>query len=139
ILYDWNDTAHAIPAITLPALFEAQVERTPMATALVFEDASLSYVELNRRANQLAHHLIAQGVGPESLVGIALPRSFEMIVSLLGVLKAGAGGLPRASGDPHQRLVFMLTEAQPFCVLTDSAVAAQLSPNIPLLLLDDAS
>src|SRR6202035_5989995 len=91
ILVEWNDTAHSVPETTLPALFEAQVARTPDATALVFEATSLNYGELNVRANRLAHHLIAQGVGADMRVGIALERSVELVVAVLAVLKAGGG------------------------------------------------
>ena len=77
ILRDWNDTARAVPAATLPELFEAQAGSSPDATAVVFEDSSLSYAELNARANQLAHHLRALGVGPEVLVGLCVERSLE--------------------------------------------------------------
>jgi len=87
ILEDWNATDHAVPEVTLPALFEAQVAKTPDAIALVFEDQSLSYAELNARANRLAHQLIDLGVGPERLVALALPRSLEMVVGLLAILK----------------------------------------------------
>ena len=75
-------------------LIEQQVELTPDATALVFEDKQLTYQELNQRANQLAHYLIAQGIKPEGKVGIAVERSIEMVVSLLAVLKAGAAYVP---------------------------------------------
>ena len=94
ILFEWNDTARDLPQVTLPALFEAQVERSPEAIALVFEERTLSYAELNAQANRLAHLLIGRGVGPEDLVALALPRSTEMIVALLGILKAGAAYLP---------------------------------------------
>ena len=97
LLEAWNATAHAVPAATLPELFEQQVARTPEATALVFEDTALSYAELNARANRLAHLLIAHGIGPEDIVALALPRSIEMVVSLLGILKAGAAYLPARS------------------------------------------
>ena len=94
ILFEWNDTARDLPQITLPALFEAQVERSPEAIALVFEERTLSYAELNAQANRLAHLLIGRGVGPEDLVALALPRSIEMVVALLGILKAGAASAP---------------------------------------------
>src|SRR5882724_9996661 len=86
----------AVPmaAATVPGLFEAQVRRSPGACALVFEDACLSYAQLNARANQLAHYLIGQGIGPESRVALALPRSLEMVVALVGVLKSGAAYVP---------------------------------------------
>jgi non-ribosomal peptide synthetase component F len=109
ILLGWNDTTHPVPESTLPALFEQQAARTPDATALVFEDASLTYGELNARANQLAHHLIAQGVGPESFVALALPRSLELVVSLLGhpqgrrCLRAPGCGLPQGPPGLHAR------------------------------------
>ncbi|SFH65301.1 AMP-binding enzyme, partial [Methylobacterium phyllosphaerae] len=90
ILEEWNATAQALPeGMTLPGLFEAQVARTPEAVALVFEDQALTCGELDARANRLAHHLIARGVGPESIVAVALPRSLELVVGLLGILKAG--------------------------------------------------
>src|SRR5262249_15384765 len=94
ILHRWNDTAREIPETTLPELFEAQVQCTPNASAFFFEESSLSYEELNVRANRLAHLLIRFGIGPESVVAIALDRSTEMIVSLLAVLKSGAAYLP---------------------------------------------
>ncbi|HEV3075072.1 MAG TPA: condensation domain-containing protein, partial [Thermoanaerobaculia bacterium] len=94
LLEDWNATAHPVPEACLPALFEAQVARTPAAPALVYEDQRLSYAALNAAANRLAHHLIALGVGPESQVGLCLERSIEMVVALLGILKAGAAYLP---------------------------------------------
>jgi non-ribosomal peptide synthetase component F len=90
LLHGWNDTAVSVPESTLPELFEAQAERTPEAVAVVYEEQSLSYGELNRRANQLAHLLRERGVGPETIVGICIERSLEMVVGLLGILKAGA-------------------------------------------------
>ena len=101
-------TARDLPQVTLPALFEAQVERSPEAIALVFEESTLSYAELNAQANRLAHLLIGRGVGPENLVALALPRSIEMIVGLLGILKAGAAYLPLDPDYPVERLSYML-------------------------------
>ena len=89
ILVEWNDTACEVPHTTLPALFEAQVERSPEAIALLFEESTLTYAQLNAQANRLAHFLIGEGIGPENLVALALPRSIEMVVGLLGILKAG--------------------------------------------------
>ena len=92
-------------------LFEEQVERTPDAVAVVFEDQELTYRELNERANQLAHHLRRLGVGPETLVGLCLERSPELVVGILGILKAGGAYLPLDADYPPQRLEFMLTDA----------------------------
>ncbi|MCM2389955.1 non-ribosomal peptide synthetase, partial [Streptomyces albipurpureus] len=94
LLVEWNDTARDVPETVLPQLFETQVMATPDAIAVVFEDQQLTYRELNARANQLARYLISQGAGPEGLVGLALPRSAELIVTLLAVLKSGAGYVP---------------------------------------------
>ena len=94
VLRLWNQTTHEVPRSTLPQLFEAQVQRTPRATAVIFQERSLSYTELNQRANQLAHELIQRGIGPEDIVALALPRSLDLIVALLAVLKAGAAYLP---------------------------------------------
>ena len=94
LLVDWNATECEAAGATLPELFEAQVARSPEAVALVFEESKLSYAELNVRANRLAHLLISQGIGPEQLVAVALPRSFDMVTSLLGILKTGAAYLP---------------------------------------------
>ena len=93
-------------------LFEAQVERTPAAVAVVCAGQQLTYRELNERANQLAHHLRSLGVGPETLVGLCLERSLELVVGILGILKAGGAYVPLDADYPHQRLEFMLTDAQ---------------------------
>ena len=90
----WNDTARPIPDATIPELFAAQAARTPDAIALVCEDETLSYRELDQRANQLAHHLRSLGAGPETIVGLCVERSFDMVIALLGILKAGAAYLP---------------------------------------------
>ena len=122
VLEQWNDTVREVPQATLPVLFEAQVERTPDAIAVVFEEQTLTYRELNERANRLAHFLIAKGVGPEDLVGVAVPRSLEMVVSLLGILKAGAAYLPLDPEYPLERLRLMLDDAKPACVITSGQV-----------------
>jgi amino acid adenylation domain-containing protein len=98
-------------------MFEAQVEQTPEATALIFDNERITYDELNRRANQLAHHLINLGIGPEQLVGVCMERSIEMVVAVLGVLKAGAAYLPLDASYPLERLSFMISDAQPAVVL----------------------
>ena len=113
LLVDWNDTAADYPKDKcIHQLFEEQVERTPDAIALEFEDKQITYRELNRRANQLAHHLISLGIGPEKLVGICVERSIEMVVGLLGILKAGGAYVPLDPAYPEERLRFMLDDSQ---------------------------
>jgi nonribosomal peptide synthetase DhbF len=102
----------------------------------VFEDIALTYAELNLQANRLAHYLISQGVGPETLAAIALPRSIEMVVSLLAILKAGGAYLPLDPDYPPERLAYMLKDAQPACVLTTAQIAEQLPESVAQLLLD---
>jgi non-ribosomal peptide synthetase component F len=108
LLEEWNATSRAVPAATLPGLFAAQAAKTPDAVAAVFEGESLSYRELDARANRLAHHLRAFGVGPEVVVGLCVERSLEMLVGLLAILKAGGAYLPLDPGYPRERLAFML-------------------------------
>jgi amino acid adenylation domain-containing protein len=125
LLQVFNDTAADFPREhCIHQLFEQQVARTPEATALVFEDTSLSYAELNAQANRLAHHLIALGVRPDSLVAIALPRSIDMVVALLATLKAGGAYLPLDPDYPRERLAFMLADSAPHVLITQSAVRA---------------
>jgi non-ribosomal peptide synthetase component F len=95
----------------LPELFEQQVARTPEATALVFGEDTLTYSELDARANQLARHLTSARHRPEQIVAIGLPRSIEMIVALMAVLKSGAAYLPLDPSYPTARLAFMLTDS----------------------------
>ena len=137
ILVDWNATAHLVPETTLPVLFEQQVERSPDAVALVGEDTSLSYHELNVRANRLAHHLIKIGIGPESIVALALERSIETVSSILAIMKAGAAYLSLDPVYPAGRLSFMIQDAKPVCVVTNATIAARLPNHLPHLLLDD--
>ena len=113
LLVEWNDTETDYPKDKcIHELFEAQVERTPDAIAVVFEDQRLTYRELNQRANQLAHYLRKLGVGPEVLVGICVERSMEMIVGILGILKAGGAYVPLDPSYPDERLVFMLEDSR---------------------------
>ncbi len=119
-------------------VFEEQVQRTPDATALVYEGESLSYAELNAHANQLARYLIAHGATPNGLVGLCLERSAQMIVALLGILKAGCAYLPLDPSYPPQRLRQMLTEASPAIVLTEHRVTTLLEPTTAQLLPIDA-
>ncbi|MFI0717403.1 amino acid adenylation domain-containing protein, partial [Streptomyces inhibens] len=116
----WNDTEVSVPAGSLPGLFEAQVGRSPGAVALVSDAGSLTYGELEARANRLARLLVGRGVGPESLVAVAVPRSAELVVALLGVLKAGGAYLPVDPEYPAERIAFLLADARPAIVLTVS-------------------
>ncbi|QXH44672.1 amino acid adenylation domain-containing protein [Pseudomonas xanthosomatis] len=118
--------------------FEAHAKARPQATALIFEQQSISYGELNRRANQLAHHLIGLGIGPEARVAICVERGPAMIVAMLGVLKAGAGYVPIDPGAPAQRIAFTLADSAPAAVLSQADCLALLgTPEAPLLDLDD--
>ena len=132
ILSLWNDTEHEVAqptaGLTLPELFAAQAERTPAAIAVVFEDRTLSYAELEAHANQLAHHLRGLGVGPETVVGLCVERSPEMVVGLLGILKAGGAYLPLDPSYPPERLSFMLADAGASVLVTQAALTGRLPP-----------
>jgi amino acid adenylation domain-containing protein len=117
---EWNQTNREYPDDCIHQLFEAQVTRTPEAVAVVFDEARLSYRELNRRANQLAHYLRRLGVGPEVQVGILLDRSLEMIIVVLGVLKAGGAYVPLDPRYPPERLAFMIEDAALKVLLTQA-------------------
>ncbi|HEX2076067.1 MAG TPA: condensation domain-containing protein, partial [Longimicrobium sp.] len=120
--------------------FEAQVERTPGAAALVYEDETLSYAELNARANRLAHHLRALGVGPDARVGICVERGLEMVVGLLGVLKAGGAYLPLDPAYPGERLRYMLEDGAPAALLTEPALRPLFAgATLPVVELDAAA
>jgi non-ribosomal peptide synthetase component F len=97
--------------LTLVDLFEAQATKTPDAVAIVFEGQSLTYQQLEDRANQLAHYLQGQGVGPEMLVPICLERSLEMIIGIMGILKAGGAYVPLDPSYPRERLQYMLEDS----------------------------
>ncbi|WNJ96980.1 amino acid adenylation domain-containing protein [Vibrio ruber] len=123
VLNQFNQTEAAFPdSSCLHTLIEAQVARNPDATAVVFEDQSLSYAELNARANQLAHWLIEQGVRPDSRVAVCLERSCELVVSLLAILKAGGAYVPLDPGYPAERLTYMLSDSAPVALLTTGAL-----------------
>lgn len=125
---EWNNTSTPYPDnMCIHQLFEQQVERTPEAIAIVFEDKQLTYQQLNNQANQLAHYLRNNGVKREILVGICIERSIQMIVGLLGILKAGGAYLPLDPTYPKERLAFMLKDSQISVILTQD----QLSTNLP--------
>ena len=126
ILLGWNDTARPSPPTTLPALFAAQVVRSPDAVAVVCEGESLTYAGLDARANQLAHHLRDLGVGAETVVGLCVERSPGTLVGLLGILKAGGVYLPLDPGYPGDRLGFMLHDAGAAVLVTHAALLDRL-------------
>ena len=124
ILIDWNDTTATYPQITIPQVFESQAERTPTETALIFSGDVLTFTELNRRTNQVAHYLKKQGIGRGNFVAICIERSVEMVVALLGVLKTGAAYLPLDPAYPPERLQYMLADTQPALLITQSALTS---------------
>jgi amino acid adenylation domain-containing protein len=127
ILWQWNSTrSEYAEESCVHHLFEAQVERTPDAIAVVAEGEQLTYAELNERANRLAHYLRRQGVGPEVLVGICMERSVLMLVGLLGILKAGGAYVPLDPAYPKQRLAFMLEDARASVLLTEERLLSSL-------------
>ncbi|MET8870049.1 amino acid adenylation domain-containing protein, partial [Nonomuraea sp. NPDC004580] len=137
VLTGWNDTAVPRGDATLPALVEAQVARTPGAVAVVCEDGEdgeVTYAELDARANRLARLLIDTGVGPDTVVGVAMDRGIDLIVALMGVLKAGGAYLPLDPGHPAERLAFMAGDAGAHVVLTSGGPAPA---GAPCLALDD--
>jgi len=127
ILEAWNQTAQPFPADKcIHDLFAQQVERTPDAIAVVFQEQQLTYRELNTQANQLAHYLILQGVGPDVLVGLLMERSLEMIIGLLAIHKAGGAYLPLDPDFPQERLAFMVEDSQAPIILTNLAATRRL-------------
>ncbi|MGC0094986.1 amino acid adenylation domain-containing protein, partial [Ralstonia pseudosolanacearum] len=138
LLESWNETKAAYPdASTIHGLFEAQVRRTPEAIAVVHEGRQVSYAELNARANRVAHALIGLGVGPDARVGLCVERSVELVVGLLGILKAGGGYVPLDPSYPQDRLAYMLEDSAPVAVLTQGLVREQLGMlSVPVLDLD---
>ncbi|MGH3886377.1 MAG: amino acid adenylation domain-containing protein, partial [Pseudonocardiaceae bacterium] len=125
VLVEWNGAERVVAPATVPELFEARVVRAPGAVAVVCAGVGLSYAELNARANQLARCLIARGAGPERFVGLALPRSVDMVVAVLAVLKSGAAYVPIDLDYPPERIGFMLADARPALVVTTSEVVGR--------------
>ncbi|WP_029573783.1 AMP-binding protein, partial [Pseudomonas syringae] len=141
LLVDFNATALDYPLEqTIHELFEAQVERTPQAVAVVHGDIRLNYRELNNRANQLAHHLRDIGVKPDSRVAICVERSEAMVVGLLAILKAGGGYVPLDPVYPEDRIAYMLQDSAPAAVLAQNMTLGLLADvSVPLINLDDAA
>ena len=125
LLEEWNATAHPLPVQQIVHLqIEAQAASVPGATALIFEGQTLTYRELNQRANQLAHRLRQLGVGPEVLVGVYMERSLELVIALLAILKAGGAYVPLDPGYPPERIVYMLQDCQSPVLLTQERLRA---------------
>jgi non-ribosomal peptide synthetase component F len=133
IVEEWNPAREAASSgrdTSLAAIFEAQVRRTPDAPAVVFEDARLTYAALNRRANQLAHHLRGLGVRADTRVAIRAERSLELVIGLLAIVKAGAAYVPLDPGYPDARLRGMIADSAPVALLTDHARGRAVEPDV---------
>ncbi|MFC0429199.1 non-ribosomal peptide synthetase [Kutzneria buriramensis] len=139
ILRDWSGSATVVPPNTTTALFESTARTVPHNKAVVFDGVSLTYEQLNSRANQLARQLLRTGVAVESVVALALPRSAEMIVAMLAVLKAGAAFLPVDPEYPRERIAHMVADARPAAVVTTAAIASSLPHCEARLLIDDVT
>jgi amino acid adenylation domain-containing protein len=130
LLVEWNDTQKHYPhSQCIHQLFEQQVDSTPDAIALVFQNQQLTYQELNQRANQVAHYLQKLGVKPDTLVGICMERSLEMVIGILAILKAGGAYVPLDPTYPRERLAFMLADAQVSVLLVQPHLIAQIPPH----------
>ncbi|MEE4149196.1 syringopeptin non-ribosomal peptide synthetase SypC, partial [Pseudomonas viridiflava] len=139
LLVDLNATEEPYPQdCMIHQLFEEKVQAQPDAIAVVFEAQRLSYAELNRQANRLAHHLIGLGIGPDDRVAICVERGVEMMVGLLGVLKAGAAYVPLDPAYPAERLAYMIDDSQPAALLSQRDLQKRLPTlTLPLVLLDN--
>ncbi|MEK2490845.1 amino acid adenylation domain-containing protein [Kitasatospora purpeofusca] len=137
-LVEWNGTpVRSVPGATLPELFEAAALANPGATAVSCESETLSYAELGARADRLARLLAARGIGPGTIVALALPRSLDLVTGLLAVAKSGAAYLPLDPEYPADRLAYMLADAAPAALLTDTATAPRMPEHrVPQLLVD---
>ncbi|MGW0094915.1 amino acid adenylation domain-containing protein [Streptomyces sp. NPDC003328] len=139
VLRDWNDTSTEVPWVPVPKLFERQVALTPDAIAVVYEDIKLTYAELNARANRLARLLRARGVGPERSVALVMPRSAELMVALLGVVKTGASYIPVDPDYPAGRIAQILGDAEPELALATAGTRGLLPDAVEVILLDEHS
>ncbi|MFP2913661.1 AMP-binding protein, partial [Pyxidicoccus sp. 3LFB2] len=139
VLREWNATERDFPHDTCAHhLFEAQAARTPTAEAVRFEGQSLTYAQLDARANQLAHHLRTLGVRPEVRVALCVERSLEMVVGILGILKAGGAWVPMDASYPVERLTYMLRDCAAPVLVTTEAIADELPSGGEQLVLLDA-
>lgn len=136
IVQAWNNTGRDVPAATFAEQFEAIVRATPQATALIADEVTLTYAQLDRRANRLANLMLARGIGAEQIVAIALPRSVALIVTIIATIKTGAAYLPLDPDYPPERVEYMLSHAQPGLVISQAAFADRLAPEYAALRLD---
>src|SRR5215472_9161348 len=125
LLGAWNGTNVDLPPALLPDLFAAAAAAAPRDPAVITVTSQVSYADLDRDSTRLARHLITSGAGPEQLIAIALPRGQQMITALLAVLKTGAAYLPLDPSYPAERLSFILADAAPALLLTDTATGSQ--------------
>nr|GLK41572.1 hypothetical protein GCM10017611_84480 [Rhodococcus wratislaviensis] len=137
VVSGWNDTERALPETTLADMFAHAAAENPDVTALVFEGESLTYADFSTRVNRLARHLVGRGVGPETVVGLAIPRSVELLVGMYAIAAAGGAYLPIDPDHPAERTAYVLESAQPVCVLATRAVVGGLPGGVDYLLLDE--
>ncbi|MDN2497703.1 amino acid adenylation domain-containing protein, partial [Nocardia nova] len=132
----WNRSVHEVPTTTLPALLDAAIARTPGRTAIDFQGQTLTYAEFGARVNRLARTLIADGVGPESLVALGMRRSLDLVVGMHAVLKAGGAYVPIDPDHPVERTAYILDSAGPVCVLTSSTDEVDLPDSVRQVQID---
>jgi amino acid adenylation domain-containing protein len=145
MLTGWNDTDAEVPDTTVAELFETQAARTPGTVALVFGDVEVTYADLDARANRLARYLAGRGVGPESVVAVVFERTVDLVVALLGVIKAGAAYLPIDPAYPAARTAYVIADSGAVCLLSGESMRERLAefdaggehPGVPVVLLDD--
>uniref|UniRef100_UPI0012FB6AA8 non-ribosomal peptide synthase/polyketide synthase n=1 Tax=Nocardia crassostreae TaxID=53428 RepID=UPI0012FB6AA8 len=135
-LIEWNESGHEVPTTTLPELLDAQIPLTPDNIALEFEGETLTYAEFGARVNRLARHLIADGVGPESLVALGMRRSLELVIGMHAVLRAGGAYVPIDPDHPADRTAYILESAAPVCVLTTARDELELPESMRRLEID---
>ncbi|GAA1229130.1 non-ribosomal peptide synthetase [Prauserella halophila] len=135
VVHEFNDTDRPVTPTTLPAIFAEQAARTPDRPALMFDERSVSYAELDAAANRLARHLIESGVSPGELVALAVPRSVELVVAMYAIHKAGGAYLPVDTDYPSERIAFMLDDARPALLITTADTELP-ATDLPTLLMD---
>ncbi|MFE3698557.1 non-ribosomal peptide synthase/polyketide synthase, partial [Nocardia tengchongensis] len=135
-LLEWNESAHDVPVTTLPELLDRQIPLTPGNVAVEFEGEQLTYAEFGERVNRLARFLIADGVGPESLVALGMRRSLELVVGMHAVLRAGGAYVPIDPDHPADRTAYILESAAPVCVLTTARDELELPESVRRLEID---